>query len=91
VDGRNASNFRGMTWDGSRLTFTLTAARDTRGMYAMLPIDGQPLLSITFNGSAVAFTTSTVKGVAYALFPAHSGQYVATYGTASLLPAVSKN
>lgn len=91
VDGRNASNFRGMTWDGSRLTFTLTAARDTRGMYAMLPIDGQPLLSITFNGSAAAFTTSTVKGVAYALFPAHSGQYVATYGTASLLSAVSKN
>jgi hypothetical protein len=45
----------------------------------MLPIEGRPLQSVTFNAAPVAFRTSTIKGVSYALFPAQSGPYVATY------------
>jgi hypothetical protein len=91
VEGRRASNFRGMSWDGSRLSFTLTAAPGARGMYVMLPIDAQPLLSVGFNGNAVAFTKSTIKGIVYALFPAHSGRYVATYAAVPSPAASVKN
>jgi hypothetical protein len=80
VDGRNASSFGGISWDGASLRFTLTAAPAARGLYAMLPIEGQPLQSITLDATPVTFRTGTIKGVAYAFFPAQSGQYVATYG-----------
>jgi hypothetical protein len=79
VDGRNASSFGGISWDGTNLHFTLTADPGARGLYVMLPIEGRPLQSVTFNAAPVAFRTSTIKGVSYALFPAQSGPYVATY------------
>jgi hypothetical protein len=60
-------------------------------MYVMLPIDAQPLLSVGFNGNAVAFTKSTIKGIVYALFPAHSGRYVATYAAVPSPAASVKN
>ncbi len=49
--------------------------------WAMLPASSSAgsLASLTLNGSSVAFTTETVKGIAYAVFPAASGNYVATY------------
>jgi hypothetical protein len=37
------------------------------------------LASLTADGTPVAFTTQTVKGISYAVFPAGSGAYVATY------------
>jgi hypothetical protein len=38
------------------------------------------------NGSAVTFTTQTIKGVSYAFFPAAAGDYVATYSGAAPTP-----
>src|SRR5206468_640371 len=35
--------------------------------------------SLARNGSAVTFTTQTIKGISYAFFPAAAGDYVATY------------
>jgi hypothetical protein len=35
--------------------------------------------ALTRNGSAVTFTTETIKGLTYAAFPATSGTYAATY------------
>jgi hypothetical protein len=37
------------------------------------------LASLTVNSNPVAFTPQTVKGIAYAVFPAASGSYVATH------------
>ena len=37
------------------------------------------LASLTVGGNPVAFTTETVKGISYAVFPASTGSWVATY------------
>jgi hypothetical protein len=81
LDGRNGSSFGSISWSGSALSFTITAASGANGLQAMLPNTSTAgtLASLTLNGSAVTFTTQTIKGIAYAVFPAASGSYVATY------------
>ena len=81
LDGRNASAFQGVAFNGGQLTFSIAQASGTHGLQAMLPINGSTgaLQGLTRNGAAVATSTRTVKGIAYAVFDAQSGSYVATY------------
>ncbi|MBW8876261.1 MAG: hypothetical protein JF614_14945 [Acidobacteria bacterium] len=81
LDGRNGSSFGSISWSGTALSFTITAATGANGLQALLPntSTGGTLASLTLNGSAVTFTTQTIKGIVYAVFPAASGSYVATY------------
>jgi hypothetical protein len=81
LDGRNASAFQGVAFNGGQLTFSIAQASGARGLQAMVPINGSTgaLLGLTRNGAAVATSTRTVKGIAYAVFEAQSGSYVATY------------
>jgi hypothetical protein len=81
LDGRNGSRFSNHAWSGSALSFTITAAAGANGLQALLPAatPAGTLASLTANGSPVAFTTQTIKGIAYAVFPGVSGAYVATY------------
>jgi hypothetical protein len=82
LDGREASSFRSIGWNAGTLTFTVEADADARGLQAMLPTEGPngTLQTLTRAGGAVVFTTQTIKGVEYALFPAADGQYTAVYG-----------
>ncbi|MGZ6682435.1 MAG: FlgD immunoglobulin-like domain containing protein, partial [Solirubrobacteraceae bacterium] len=81
LDGRNASAFQGVAFNGGQLTFNIAQASGAHGLVAMLPINGSTgaLLGLTRNGAPVATATRTVKGIAYAVFDAQSGSYVATY------------
>jgi FlgD Ig-like domain len=81
LDGRNASAFQGVAFNGGQLTFSIAQASGAHGLQAMVPINGSTgaLLGLTRNGAAVATSTRTVKGIAYAVFEAQSGSYVATY------------
>jgi hypothetical protein len=81
LDGRNASAFQGVAFNGGQLTFTIAQASGAHGLQAMLPINGSTgaLQGISRNGAPVATSTRTVKGIAYAVFDAQSGSYVATY------------
>ena len=81
LDGRNASAFQGVAFNGGQLTFNIAQASGAHGLQAMLPINGSTgaLLGLSRNGAPVATSTRTVKGVAYAVFDAQSGSYVATY------------
>ncbi|HEX3527811.1 MAG TPA: family 16 glycoside hydrolase [Thermoanaerobaculia bacterium] len=81
LDGRNGSSFSNLSWSGTALSFTITAATGADGLQALLPNTSTAgtLASLTRNGSAVTFTTQTIKGIPYAVFPAASGSYVATY------------
>ncbi|HEX4960798.1 MAG TPA: hypothetical protein VF173_08160 [Thermoanaerobaculia bacterium] len=81
LDGRNGSTFSGLSWSGTALSFTITAAAGANGLQALLPNTSTAgtLASLTLNGSAATFTTQTIKGIAYAVFPASTGAYVATY------------
>ncbi len=81
LDGRNASTFSSLDWSGSTLSFTVrvgTGANNLRGMVPATAAAGT-LTSLTRNGGSVAFTTQTIKGIEYAIFPAQAGNYQATY------------
>jgi hypothetical protein len=81
LDGRNGSKFNAHSWSGNALSFTVTAAPGADGLQALLPATtpAGTLASLARGGAPVAFATQTIKGVAYAVFPAASGDYVATY------------
>ncbi len=81
TDGRNNSSFGSIGWSNNTLTFTVNAAGGANGLRGMIPtrFGGNNLTGITRGGSAVAYTTETIKGVQYAIFPATSGSYAASY------------
>src|SRR4051812_48532625 len=81
LDGRNNSAFQGVAFNGGQLTFNIAQASGARGLQAMLPINGSTgaLQGLSRNGAPVATSTRTVKGIAYAVFDAQSGSYVASY------------
>jgi len=81
LDGRNGSKFSAITWSGNTLSFTVTAAAGSNGLRAMIPntTSAGTLASLTVGGNAVAFTAETIKGLSYAVFPASTGSWVATY------------
>ncbi len=92
LDGRNGSSFAGLHWSNHTLTFSVNHAATANGLQGMLPAtsnDGSPLTSITRGGSSVPFTTSTIKGVTYALFDAQGGSYTATYTPDTTPPVIS--
>ncbi|HEX6097049.1 MAG TPA: family 16 glycoside hydrolase [Thermoanaerobaculia bacterium] len=81
LDGRNGSSFGSLSWSGSTLTFTVTSAPGARGLRALVPLAsrGGTLSALTRDGNAVSWSSETVKGIAYATFPAAAGSYSATY------------
>jgi len=83
LDGRNSSSFGSLSWNGSTLSFTIAVGTGAKNLQAMVPTSsGAGLLtSISLNGTPIAFTTQTIKGVQYAFFRASVGSYQATYAT----------
>jgi hypothetical protein len=83
MDGRNGSSFQGVAFDNpsGQMTFRLAPGVGARGLQGMLPAAGGtgPLLSLTRDGQPVSTQTRTVKGIAYAVFDAAAGSYVAAY------------
>jgi flagellar hook capping protein FlgD len=81
LDGRNASSFQGLAFDGGRLSFRVAPGAGATGLHAMLPANGPTgaLQGIARDGHPVSHATQTIKGIAYATFPAAAGNYVATY------------
>ena len=81
LDGRNGSSFGGMSWNGTQLNFSASVASGARSLQGMLPITeatGQ-LVSLTVNGTSVAYRIEKIKGIEYAFFTCTPGNYVATY------------
>ena len=91
TDGRNTSEFSNLSFNAGTLSFVLAPGPDTTGLTAMVPTASANglLSSITRNGSAVAYTTQTIKGLEYAFFTAPAGTYAAHYGSAAAAPAVT--
>lgn len=77
LDGRNGSSFGSIAWNGTTLTFAVNAAPGSNGLRGMIPAGN--LSSLTLGGNPVSWITETIKGIAYAIFPASSGSYTATY------------
>ncbi len=81
LDGRNQSSFGSVEWSGGTLSFTISRASGANGLRAMLPVSSAigPLQTIYREGTPVATTTETIKGVEYAFFDAAPGSYGANY------------
>ncbi|MBL7740015.1 MAG: Ig-like domain-containing protein, partial [Chitinophagaceae bacterium] len=93
LDSRSQSYFSNITWSNNQLSFTIVARNNAYNLTTMLPYnsDGGQLQSVTRNGSAVTFTTQTIKGIQYAFFNAAAGihNYVATYSDPGARVAVA--
>ena len=85
LEGRNNTSFAGLSFDGSRLRFSLSQAAGARGLEAMVPAAWAAgrLSGLTRNGAPVATSSRMVKGIEYLVFAAEPGDYVATYPPAS--------
>ena len=82
LDGRNSSSFGSLSWNGSTLSFSITAGTGARNLQAMLPVSSSAgsLISLMRGTTNVTFTTQTIKGMQYAVFVATAGSYQAKYG-----------
>jgi hypothetical protein len=91
LDGRNASSFGSIAWNGSTLGFTLTAGSGANGLQAMLPLrfNASVLTSLTRNGNPVTVSVDNLKGIDYAIFAGVGGTYVASYGVDTTGPSVT--
>jgi len=89
LDGRNASSFSAITFASNALSFTLTVGSGATGLLqAMVPTTSPAgrLSAVSLGTSPVAYTIQTIKGIEYAIFPAATGTYQASYGSATVLP-----
>ena len=70
-----------MSFAGGQLSFVIAPGPKTTGLQAMLPISGPTgaLQGLARDGQPVGYATQTIKGIAYAIFDAVAGSYVATY------------
>jgi hypothetical protein len=77
-----SSNFSNITTTNSQLSFTANVAQGGSGAQAMVPVSAGNgnIMGITLADHAVDYTTSTVKGVTYAVFDALPGNYKVQYG-----------
>jgi len=85
LDARNGSSFDGLTWDGRTLLFRIAVRDGAQGrLRAMVPLRAAAgtLQTITWNAMPIAYTTQTIKGIAYAFFPAVDGTYRARFSSA---------
>lgn len=89
LDGRNESKFDALSWNGTRLGFTVTAAAGSTGLIAMVPVpEGRTVISVTRFGSPVSFSAALIKGIKYARFAATGGDYQVTYGSDTVPPEI---
>jgi hypothetical protein len=82
LDGRNGSSFDDVEWNGEELAFRLGVGAGARDLlWVMVPrrTATRALQAITHDAAPVAYTTGTVKGVEYALFPGANGLYRARF------------
>ena len=81
LDGRNASAFQDLTWDGERLGFTIAVGTGGNGIQTLLPMTSSSgkLVGLSLNGVDIKQEMRTIAGLTYAAFPAAPGKFVATY------------
>jgi hypothetical protein len=90
LDGRNASTFTSLSWNGNTLSFSISTAQGANGLIAMSPVPaGQIVTSVTANGNSIPFTAALIKGIQYTRFSATNGAYQITYVMDTTPPTVN--
>jgi hypothetical protein len=76
LDGRNGSSFGSLSWNGTTLSFKISLGEGANGLQAMVPNPaGLTVSGITLNGTPIAYSVETIKGIRYAIFGAIPGAY----------------
>ena len=76
LDGRNGSSFGSLSWNGTTLSFKISAGEGANGLQAMVPNPaGLTVSGVTLNGTPIAYSVETIKGIRYAIFSAIPGTY----------------
>jgi len=95
LDTRNGTVFGPMTWNNNELSFSITTS--AHNLQAMVPVKAATgtLIQVTENGTPIAYTVQTIKGIDYGFFNASTNNYVAIYSiglpvTLTDLKAVAK-
>ena len=91
LDARNGSSFSNLVWSSNTLSFDVARSASALNLEGMLPVQvgAATLQSLTGGLGSVWDRTETIKGVQYAIFPAESGSYVATYEVDTTPPVIS--
>jgi hypothetical protein len=91
VDGRNASSFSSITWNGTNMGFSVVVGTGANGLEVMIPASAgtKVLLGVTLGGSNVSYRVETIKGISYAIFTASTGSYQAEYGIDTTAPNIT--
>ncbi len=81
LDGRNGSAFSSLSWSANRLSFNITNAAGATNIQAMVPARSatNSVTSIKRDGTTIAYTMQTIKGIQYAVFSGTAGSYQVTY------------
>ena len=89
LDGRNASSFQALTWDGTALSFTVVPGPGANGLQALVPVPaGLSVASLRRDGLPVSYTLESLKGMEYTAFAAQSGSYEVVFGADVAAPTV---
>ena len=91
LDGRGGSTFQNIGYAGDVLSFRVAVGAGATGLRGMVPATfaGKALTAMTRDGTALAYTRETIKGVEYAFFPATAGAYTASYAPDTTPPSIS--
>ena len=83
LDGRNNSSFSNINWNTNTLSFTVTAASGAHNLQVLVPSHSAAgtLVSLSLNGTAVAYSVQVIKGLSYASFLTTGGAYQAVYAS----------
>ena len=77
TETRNAASYSNIAWDSGsgQLSFTLTSPANPNSLTTMLPLtyNGQPLISVTVNGTPQSYNTQTINGIALAFVSTATG------------------
>lgn len=81
-DALGSSAFSNLSTSSSQLKFDISVAQGGNGMQSMVPASAGNgnIVSVMRNSQPVSYTTSTIKGFAYAIFNALPGSYIIQYG-----------
>ena len=82
LDGRNGSFWDSLVWDGQTLQFNVVAAQGANGLQVMVPIPiGRQVEEVSRNGNSIGYDSRIVKGIAYVVFAADSGNYAVRFSS----------
>jgi hypothetical protein len=90
LDARNGSSIKSVSWSNGSEIFSVQASVAAQGLLVMVPVPGGYQASaVTYNGGALAYGSTWIKGIEYAWFPATTGVYQVNYALDSTPPSVT--